>query len=328
MKKSFYAIIAILLLAVLVLGVVCYRNNESISSLRQEKETLSKTVSDKGEEITALNEDIKSKGTEIGKLTADAAELSAQVEALTKAGGEKDTEIGKLTADAAELSAQVEALTKAVEEKDAEIGKLTADAAELSAQVGALTKAVEEKDTEIGKLTGMLADANAARETMTMAPSSAEDLSAVSEGTFNTTKRFIAALKAHNINYSTKNAADESEADRVYVTFTSNSVNGVAYEYTVTALFRSNSNEMEFKVWNLIDYNAADTNAVIKTCDEMNQKYKWVRFYTDPSDNSVTADLYLECADIDGIGNILFEGMADLTSVLDGAYDAFVPYKK
>ena len=328
MKKSFYAIIAILLLAVLVLGVVCYRNNESISSLRQEKETLSKTVSDKGEEITALNEDIKSKGTEIGKLTADAAELSAQVEALTKAGGEKDTEIGKLTADAAELSAQVEALTKAGEEKDAEIGKLTADAAELSAQVEALTKAVEEKDTEIGKLTGMLADANAARETMTMAPSSAEDLSAVSEGTFNTTKRFIAALKAHNIHYSTKNAEDESEADRVYVTFTSNSDNGVTYKYTITAIFRSNNNEMEFKVWNLIDYNAADTNAVIKTCDEMNQKYKWVRFYTDPSDNSVTADLYLECADIDGIGNILFEGMADLTSVLDGAYDAFVPYKK
>ena len=300
MKKSFYAIIAILLLAVLVLGIVCYRNNESMSLLRQEKETLSKTVSDKGEEITALNEDIKSKDTEIGKLTADAAELSAQVEALTKAGGEKDTEIGKLTADAAELSTQVEALTKAGGEKDAEIGKLT----------------------------GMLADSMAARETMTLTPSSAEDLSAVSEGTYNTTKRFIAALKAHDIHYSTRNAADESEADKVYITFTSTSVKGVTYKYTITAIFRSNNNEMVFKVWDLIEYNAADTNAVIKTCDEMNQKYKWIRFYTNPSVNSVTADLYLECADIDGIGDVLFEGMVDLASVLDGAYDAFVPHKK
>ena len=272
MKKSFYAIIAILLLAVLVLGIVCYRNNESMSLLRQEKETLSKTVSDKGEEITALNEDIKSKDTEIGKLTADAAELSAQVEALTKAGGEKDAEIGKLT--------------------------------------------------------GMLADSMAARETMTLTPSSAEDLSAVSEGTYNTTKRFIAALKAHDIHYSTRNAADESEADKVYITFTSTSVKGVTYKYTITAIFRSNNNEMVFKVWDLIEYNAADTNAVIKTCDEMNQKYKWIRFYTNPSVNSVTADLYLECADIDGIGDVLFEGMVDLASVLDGAYDAFVPHKK
>ena len=85
---------------------------------------------------------------------------------------------------------------------------------------------------------------------------------------------------------------------------------------------------MNIRCWNLIDYSAGNHDAVVKICDQLNAKWKWICFYTDTSDYSVTASMDQELVDDPSMGAAMWEAFSDLDSVLAAAYDDLLPYAK
>ena len=92
------------------------------------------------------------------------------------------------------------------------------------------------------------------------------------------------------------------------------------YISRIFALFAEDSSDMEYRIYNLIKFDAKDFDAVLNMVNDINARGTGVKLYVDTSDNSVTAELYLLTTE-DAFLDISATGLGFMLSYTDAAYE-------
>ncbi len=306
---------------------------EEAEAQTAEIEKMTADTADKDAQIAAVTEEAGKKAEEIDRLTAETADKDAQIAAAAAEAEKKAEEIDRLTAEAAEKDAQIAAAAAEAEKKTEEIDRLTAEAAEKDAQIAELAAEAEKKNAEIERLTAENAEKDARirelSETSREA-GGAEDLSAITQGTFRNTKRFLSLLDQRGMNYSVYPSAEGSGSpDEIVIpNISASSLNGEEYTYSIAVFFSEDDSEISFKVWNLIDFDPADLAQVQALCAELNYRWKWGKFYVDETDYSVTMDYDCVAADSPEMTSLMWNALIHVDDIVSFTYDDLIPFRK
>ena len=339
MQNGIKAVLAVLCALVLILGIAYLQARGNVAALTKNVQELSSTVESKDQEIEAISAVAAKNAAEIEALNAAAADRTAELEALTAADAEKAAQIETLSADAAEKAAQIETLSADAAEKAAQIETLSADAekkdarmkdlsdeaAEKAAQIETLTDTAEKQSAEIQTLNAGIAEKDSQIEALSaqLAALPKEDLSTVAEGRYANTKRFLLRLEENDLPYE---VSENGEKDTVIINLRTDSDVGTDLGYTLRVAFSPDNESATFFIWNLVDYNAADTGFVRALCDRLNADWRWVTFYTDQSDNSVNCSCDCALTDSPEAGEILWNTTVHINTVLGLITDELLPF--
>ena len=147
--------------------------------------------------------------------------------------------------------------------------------------------------------------------------------SAVS-GQYRMTRLFMEYMDANDIRYSYKGVDSESGEEEITVSWDGENMSTIRLHF----FFDEDEDICSIRVWNVIDFDPANLEAVVDLCDQMNHGYKFLTFYTDRDDNSVTASIDAILMDTDDCGKILFEYMYYMVSICDKVYPELKPLSR
>ena len=88
---------------------------------------------------------------------------------------------------------------------------------------------------------------------------------------------------------------------------------------TILLCFTADGGYVTFKSFNLCKFSPDKLPQMYKACSELNRDYKWVKFYVDESDNTVTAqdDAIIQ---LDSCGEECYELVGRMVTIVDEAY--------
>ena len=138
---------------------------------------------------------------------------------------------------------------------------------------------------------------------------------------YDSTRSFLEVLDDRKIEYD-YNGVDDDGDEGVYIAFPDEE-SGIA----VRAFFDANGADCSLLAWNVIDYDEADFADIVELCNQLNADYRWVRFYADTSDDSVTvaADASFTKS---SAGMISAEMMDHIVSVVGKAWPELSKFRK
>ncbi|MBQ7455182.1 MAG: hypothetical protein IJS53_01955, partial [Clostridia bacterium] len=100
---------------------------------------------------------------------------------------------------------------------------------------------------------------------------------------YSSTYAFLKELDEYDVIYTYK-GIDEDTDEWVYVSYgLSNDA-----DCDLNIFFTSDCEHCVVRIWNLIDFDAAQVNTMYMVCNYLNSSYKYATFYVDESDYSVT----------------------------------------
>lgn len=138
--------------------------------------------------------------------------------------------------------------------------------------------------------------------------------------TYSSTQNFIDRLDQENLRYSLRGITGSADEEEVTLSFSQNE-----FSYTIHYFFRKDEDFTSMYVWNLIHYSAADRYAVIALCNQLNRDFRFMKFYTDPDDSTVTAYMDMTYNSSDA-GEVLYELLGYLRDILYLGYDQLKQY--
>ena len=103
---------------------------------------------------------------------------------------------------------------------------------------------------------------------------------------------------------------------------------GNGHTYTINVYFTRDNNLVFMRVYYFITYDASDYASVAMACNELNYGYKYVKFYADKSDNTVTADVDMVVRKGQSIGDIVTDGLSFLAQILEKAYPILQQFER
>lgn len=98
------------------------------------------------------------------------------------------------------------------------------------------------------------------------------------------------------------------------------------YTSKMTLLFAEDSSEMQFIMYNLCRFDAADLDEVVHAVNDLNADSSGVKLYVDKSDNTVTAELFLLSTE-DSALDIAEVGVGFMISFTDSAYERLESFR-
>ena len=138
-------------------------------------------------------------------------------------------------------------------------------------------------------------------------------------GTYDSTKQFIAALESEDISYD-YSGVDSHDYDVVTVDLEGDNITVSLYFY-----FNSDGEDVAIRVWDLITYDESMDDAVVRAANTLNQNYRFAYFYGD-TDFTVTGSMDVIFHAGDDIGAICYDAMMFVADVCDKAYPDLLPY--
>ena len=138
---------------------------------------------------------------------------------------------------------------------------------------------------------------------------------------YSSTQEFLTYLDQKSVVY-TLEGVDNSGYEVVTV-----GNKGAAFRYDIKYFFDDNLNNTGIRVWNVIEYSAADFAKVVRICNDLNDSYRYAKFIADESDNTVTCSMDLIYRTND-IAEIHWEATLRVVDLLDTAYEALSIYAK
>ena len=108
----------------------------------------------------------------------------------------------------------------------------------------------------------------------------------------------------------------------------SRSKQGIPFSYQVYVTFPEENDRARICVPKLIDYRSDDSYCIFYNCDIVNNAWPWVKFYTDRSDTTVTAEYDCVLNDSPTAGDSVLAAVTRLDEVIVGAIDKLLPYRK
>lgn len=94
---------------------------------------------------------------------------------------------------------------------------------------------------------------------------------------------------------------------------------------TVNIFFNENGT-VSYRLWNVVDCSCGLSYAY-QVCNELNDQYKYAKFYVDTSDNSITVAADMELLSGVNCAAACNEMMGDLVGVVDAARDTLLKLK-
>lgn len=138
-----------------------------------------------------------------------------------------------------------------------------------------------------------------------------------------TTREFLRSLDEKEVAYTYKGLSPAGNSEIVAVVFDSDVIGPVC----LNLFFYDDCQTCSIILWNLIDYASSDTEAVAQSCYQLTCDYRFAKFYTEISDNSVTVEQDLLLDKDLNCSSIVANGMVTLTSIAERAYtEAFSQY--
>ncbi len=138
-----------------------------------------------------------------------------------------------------------------------------------------------------------------------------------------TTKAFLKYMNTHgdDYDYSFEGEIESSGEEIVYLEYDSDAA-GIL---SMFMFFDPDEDAVCFRAYNLIDFDEDDYKSLLQICNDINYEYKWVTFYVDPSDNSITAEIDTFIHP-DSAGPVSFDLLRFFTRVIEAAFPSFEPY--
>lgn len=92
---------------------------------------------------------------------------------------------------------------------------------------------------------------------------------------------------------------------------------------SVIIIFDDNNQTVGLKSFNYVKFPEEKKQKMFEICSKMNYKYRWVKFYVDETDNSVTLsdDAYI---DLETCGEEIYELIGRMCGIGDEAYPEFM----
>ncbi len=138
-----------------------------------------------------------------------------------------------------------------------------------------------------------------------------------------TTRAFIQALDERGLKY-TWAGVDSDGDEKVTVEF----VGDYKDKLVVNLFFGQDHDLVDLRIWNLVDINESDYAKVLDACNELHANYKFVTFFVDKTDWSVTAKLDLPIREGESCGEICIDGLSYLINIADTGYDTLKAFAK
>lgn len=129
-------------------------------------------------------------------------------------------------------------------------------------------------------------------------------------------QEFASALDEAGLNYTYNGVVSSGRCEVLVLTYSS----GVLGNSNVRFYFYLDGDSVTLAWWNVIDYDVSMVNAVMEACNSLNYDYRYVRFYTDSTDNSVTAQVDLKIDDSFDCSNLISSGLLSMIDIVEKAY--------
>ncbi len=138
------------------------------------------------------------------------------------------------------------------------------------------------------------------------------------------TQAFLKALDEQEITYTILYSDNDNDC------ITVDNIDDNGFAYTIRVFFDSYEENCSIRVWDIMKSLDADFAKVLRTCNSLNSKYKYLKFYADESDNTAVAAMDLSYR-TDGalvnlssrdnkIGDILMEAIYNTVQILEIGY--------
>ena len=141
---------------------------------------------------------------------------------------------------------------------------------------------------------------------------------------YRSTQNYMDYLDSQGIKYSYMGVQSSTNDERVRVSYSGDYMDSIV----INCFFDEDGDDCTMVFWNMIDYNAADESAVRAVCDALNKKWRFVRFFTDDSDNSVTVQMDVIFGSVSDAGPIGRIALRKIVNISDEAYPDLKAYAK
>lgn len=131
---------------------------------------------------------------------------------------------------------------------------------------------------------------------------------------YEVTKSFVAVLEKNELAYEFEGKISNGE-ERISMFNRDEN-----FSYTINIFFDEDNDQASVYVWNIITFADEDFANVLRVVNELNYSYKYIRFYADETDNTVTCAMNMILHDNDEAGDIILEGLLRIASILKVAY--------
>ena len=140
--------------------------------------------------------------------------------------------------------------------------------------------------------------------------------------TYSGTQSFLDAMDDAGIIY-TYQGLDSDEDDWVEISYSGDYCDNIDLD----VYFSSDNDRASYRFWNMIDFNSSDYREGLVAVNQLNYDYKWVTFYVDTTDYSVTVSLDT-LFPAGNAGSICLESLDQIVNISDIGYHALEPYIK
>lgn len=137
---------------------------------------------------------------------------------------------------------------------------------------------------------------------------------------YDVTKSFVAVLNENDLAYTFNGKTNTGEE---HIQMENEDEH---FAYTINLFFHEDNDRASVYIWNIIEFADADFANVLRAVNELNYSYKYVRFYVDETDNTVTCAMNMILHDNTDAGDIVLEGLLRIASILKVAYPSLSVY--
>ena len=148
-------------------------------------------------------------------------------------------------------------------------------------------------------------------------------VSAFAEGAqYKTTQEFLSMLDTvDGVEYSVEGIVSDTY-EKVSISYSGDQSD---YTSNIVAYFSEDGEEVQFSMFNMIDFAEEDLGDVLMAVNDLNAQSSGMKIYVDTSDNSVTAEFYLLTTPETAV-EIALTGLGFAIGFTDGAYEALADY--
>ena len=129
-----------------------------------------------------------------------------------------------------------------------------------------------------------------------------------------TTQNFLNYLDNRGITYTLK-GLDSDDDEVVTIEYTGNNKSSIETRW----YFDNDPVRVEVKVWYVIKYSVKDYYYVLEAVNQINSDYRYVKFFADISDNSVTAQFDMPIS-ANNAGEMCYDVLRRMINLIDDAY--------
>lgn len=141
---------------------------------------------------------------------------------------------------------------------------------------------------------------------------------------YDNTVAFLSMMDDMNINYTVEGITDtESEIEKVII-----KNKGDKATYTISYFFDKENTEVGIRVWDLISFKATDMSRVLRIINSLNYDYKYVRWYVDETDNTVTVAYDVIVRSNADVADVIVEATFHLVNCIDAGYELLEMYNR